>query len=123
NNESGYKVYRRSGNGGWELIATLGANATEYKDGTVAAGTSYTYRVLAYNGVGNSAWSNERTATTPADQPAPVEPTAPAAPSPGPGQMAPQLRPRRVGRHRWNRPHRQRPAACRWRRGTAAALA
>ncbi len=86
-NEAGFKLYRRDNNGGsWQLIATLDAGATTYKDGTAEAGRNYSYKVLAYNNAGVSAWSNEHNAiTAAADQPQPVpqEPavTPPAAPT------------------------------------------
>jgi hypothetical protein len=67
NNETGFKVERKTGaNGTYAQIATPGVNATSYSDTTVAAGTQYTYRVRASNAAGDSAFSNEASATTPA---------------------------------------------------------
>ena len=65
-NESGYVVERRAGNGEFAMLATLGADATGYTDATAAAGTSYAYRVAASNAVARSDFSNEATLTTPA---------------------------------------------------------
>ena len=70
-NETGYKVYRND-----LLIATLGANASGYKDTKVTRGVTYTYCVAAYNGAGEGktctgtgAGASEATsdAETPAD--------------------------------------------------------
>lgn len=78
NNESGYRVYRRLAGGNWELIATMGAGSNAYNDTTVVASSSYTYRVLAFNAVGNSDWSNERSATTDAAAVVLTKPTTPS---------------------------------------------
>lgn len=66
--ETGYYVERLNGSL-WSRIATLGANVTGYTNTGLSAGTSYSYRVQAYNGAGASAYSNEASATT---QTAPV---------------------------------------------------
>jgi hypothetical protein len=42
------------------------SNATSYLDSTAAPNTAYSYRVLAYNAAGNSAYSDPASATTPA---------------------------------------------------------
>jgi len=39
-------------------IAQVGANATTYPDTGLASNTRYRYRVRAFNGSGNSAYSN-----------------------------------------------------------------
>lgn len=72
NNVSGYIVQRSPDNVTFTQIATVGANATSYADIGLTAGTTYYYRVCAYNSGGNSAFSNTANATT---QTAP--PTAP----------------------------------------------
>ncbi len=48
-----YRVYRKSGSGGWIGLADV--TATGYVDASVASGTSYTYTVKAWNG---STWSS-----------------------------------------------------------------
>lgn len=75
-NESGFKIERSLNGTTFTEIDTVGANVTAYSDTTVAESTTYWYRVRAYNGAGNSAYTNVASATTPA---CPVVP--PAAPS------------------------------------------
>lgn len=58
-NASGYKIYRRTGNSSkWVNIATVsGSNTRVYTDGSVKAGTMYTYTVRAYKGSALSAYN------------------------------------------------------------------
>jgi hypothetical protein len=63
-NETGYQVERASDSINFTPIATLGANVTAYSDTGLAAATTYSYRVRAFNSVGPSAYSNTATATT-----------------------------------------------------------
>src|SRR5690606_7099325 len=65
---AGYRIYR---NGGSTPIATVGPGTTAYNDSGLAAGTTYTYRVAAYDNAGNAS-----------DQSAPASVTTPAAPPP-----------------------------------------
>jgi hypothetical protein len=60
NNEDGFRIERCAGLfcSNFSEIATVGANATSYTDATGSPRTFYTYRVRAYNGAGNSAYSN-----------------------------------------------------------------
>ncbi len=63
-NEDGFQIQRSTGiSGTFANSATVGAGITGYVDGTVTAGTTYCYRVSAYNAAGSSAYSNQACAT------------------------------------------------------------
>jgi hypothetical protein len=64
-NETGFRVESKTGTGVFGLLTNLSANATSYSHLNLAAGSTYTYRVQAFNATTNSAWSAERSATTP----------------------------------------------------------
>jgi hypothetical protein len=66
--ETSFVLERRTGDGAWAVVANPAADATTYADTGLAPGTTYTYRVKARGGSGDSAYSNEATATTDADQ-------------------------------------------------------
>jgi uncharacterized repeat protein (TIGR02543 family) len=66
-NEDGFRIERRTTTSGtYQVLASVGANIVSYTDQNLANATTYCYRVLAYNSAGNSAYSNENCATTPA---------------------------------------------------------
>ncbi|NJM14697.1 MAG: carbohydrate-binding protein [Bacteroidales bacterium] len=66
-NEDGFRIERKTGSGGtYAEIATAAANANTYSSTGLAASTQYYYRVRSYNTAGNSSYSNEANATTPA---------------------------------------------------------
>ncbi|MDD8019584.1 MAG: SBBP repeat-containing protein [Acidobacteriota bacterium] len=66
-NEDGFKLERKTSSTSWAQIASLGPNVTVYTDSGLNEGTSYFYRVKAYNNAGESAYSNElNVLTTPA---------------------------------------------------------
>jgi carboxypeptidase T len=75
--EQGFKIERCAGTGcsDFTQIAAVGANVTSYSNTGLTASTSYSYRVRAYNAVGDSDYSNTASAVT--SQAAAV----PAAPS------------------------------------------
>jgi hypothetical protein len=77
-NEDGFKIERLV-NGTWAQVATVGADVTSWQETGLAAGTSYNYRVRAYNAAGASASSNTASATTNAAASAPSAPTNLAA--------------------------------------------
>ncbi|MTI39019.1 fibronectin type III domain-containing protein, partial [Fulvivirga lutimaris] len=53
-NEQGYKVYRSSLGEAEQEIGTVGVDVTEYEDISVLGHTTYSYRVSAYSGNGES---------------------------------------------------------------------
>jgi len=65
-NETGYYIERCTGSKctNFTRVGTAGANATSYSDIGLTAGTTYRYRVVAYNSSGSSAYSNIVKATT-----------------------------------------------------------
>jgi hypothetical protein len=63
-NETSYRVERSTDGTSFTTVATLGANVTTYANTGLVASTTYYYRVLASNSVGNSGYSNTATATT-----------------------------------------------------------
>jgi fibronectin type 3 domain-containing protein len=73
NNETNFKIERKTGSGSFTQIAMVGINVTNFSDTAVAGGTTYFYRVRAANSSGNSAYTNQASATTPsATPPTPV---------------------------------------------------
>ncbi|MFM8392605.1 MAG: fibronectin type III domain-containing protein, partial [Acidobacteriota bacterium] len=77
-NESGFKIYRRTGSGGsWASVGTVDANVTNFQNSSLDPSVTYNYRVTAWNVTGESANSNEASATTPATS----SEAAPAAPT------------------------------------------
>src|SRR5882672_1031017 len=73
-NEDGFKIERWNG-GSYSQINTVGANVTTYADSGLAASTTYSYRIRAYNSAGDSSYSNESSATT-LTPPPPPPPTS-----------------------------------------------
>lgn len=59
NNETGFRIERRTLTGTYQEAGTAGANATTFTAGGLTSGTFYVFRVRAQNGAGNSAFSNE----------------------------------------------------------------
>ncbi|PLX31846.1 MAG: peptidase S8, partial [Ignavibacteria bacterium] len=68
--ESGYRV-ERDISGTWTQVGSTGADVTSFTESGLSAGTSYDYRVYAYNSGGNSGYSNTETATTSTPPPPP----------------------------------------------------
>ncbi len=63
--EAGFRIERKtSAAGSFGALASVGSDTTSYVDSTVASGNTYTYRVLAFNFNGDSAFSNQATVST-----------------------------------------------------------
>ena len=72
NNETGFKIDRKSQGGVYSQIATVGAGVVTFTDIGLTSNTSYSYRVYSYNNAGSSlSYSNEFTISSLA----PVVPT------------------------------------------------
>ncbi len=85
-NETGFKIERKTGAGGtYSQVTTVGAGVTAYNDTGLASNTTYFYRVRATNAVGDSAYSNEASATTQITTP--TAPTGLSAASISPSQI------------------------------------
>lgn len=80
-NEQGFKIQRKQGTGAWTDVQTLGSGITTWTDTGLTKKTTYSYRVFAYNAVGNSDYSNVSTATTKDSIPNPPTNLAATAPS------------------------------------------
>jgi hypothetical protein len=64
NNESGFKLERKTSTTAYVEIAQPGQNATAYVDTGLTPGMVYFYQIRATNSAGNSAYSNEASAMT-----------------------------------------------------------
>jgi subtilisin family serine protease len=64
NDESGFRIERRTASGSYSQIAQVGSNTRTFSNTSLASGTQYFYRVVAYNSAGNSSYSNEADART-----------------------------------------------------------
>jgi uncharacterized protein (TIGR02145 family) len=59
-NETGFKIERKTGTGTYSVVGSTNADITIWTDKEVVNGTSYTYRVYAYNSAGSSlSYTNE----------------------------------------------------------------
>ncbi len=66
-NEDEFRIERAAAGGSFTELVIVPANFTTYADTTVAATSSYTYRVRSRNTAGFSAYSNTASVTTPGD--------------------------------------------------------
>ncbi|MQY58748.1 MAG: hypothetical protein GH144_03960 [Clostridia bacterium] len=69
-NEEGFYVYRKTTDD-YSIIATMEANATSYNNTGLNPETAYSYKITAYNDIGESGFSNALCVHTPAE---PLEP-------------------------------------------------
>src|SRR5581483_4708663 len=87
-NEDGVTIERKTGAGSYSEVAQVGANVTTYDDSGLDPSTTYTYRVRAYNGSGNSDYSNEASGTTSASSQPPAAPSNLSVGSPTAGSLS-----------------------------------
>ena len=74
-NEDGFDIERKAGTtGAFLALTTVDANQRSYTDANLSNGTTYCYRVRAFNNAGGSPYSNEACATTSASAPTPPPP-------------------------------------------------
>lgn len=66
NNETGFALERRAGNGAWTAFAFAPTGATQFFNNGLVKNTAYSYRVRAINSAGESAYTPLATVTTPA---------------------------------------------------------
>jgi hypothetical protein len=71
-NEDGFKIERALDQGSFSQIATVSANVVEFNDTGLAGGTTYRYRVRAFNAAGDSPYSNTVQHVTPVPNTAPT---------------------------------------------------
>src|SRR5207249_8095526 len=63
-NESGFRVEQSLDGTTFTPAGTASADSTSFSVTGLSAGTTYYFRVLAFNGAGDSTWSNTAQATT-----------------------------------------------------------
>jgi uncharacterized protein (TIGR02145 family) len=64
-NETGFKIERKTGTGTYTVVGTTTTDITTFNNTGLTPNTTYTYRVYAYNAVGNSlTYTNEVTLIT-----------------------------------------------------------
>jgi hypothetical protein len=63
-NEDGFKIERLQNGNTWAQIGTVGAGVTTFANTGLTPNKTYTYRVRAFNVLGNSAYSNTASAKT-----------------------------------------------------------
>ncbi len=68
-NELGFVIERKSTGGSYAEIDQEVPNTTSYTDAGLSSGTTYYYRLFAFNNDGSSDYSNQVQATAPASQP------------------------------------------------------
>ncbi|MEQ1850143.1 MAG: fibronectin type III domain-containing protein [Chthoniobacteraceae bacterium] len=73
-NETGFKIERSTNSAAFVQIAQTGAGVTAFSNLDLAPDTQYRYRVRAFNGLGDTPYSQEASANTPAVIPPPTAP-------------------------------------------------
>jgi fibronectin type 3 domain-containing protein len=95
-NETGFRVERAPDvagvAGAYATVVTQGADATSYEDAGLAPGTAYWYRVIAFNGDGDSGASNAIRVTTADSPPSGLTVTGSTSSGKGKGSLRSELR-------------------------------
>lgn len=74
-NENGFSIERLKAGGVWSQTGWVPANTTTFTKAGLSASTEYSFRVLAFNGTGNSPTTSVVNVTTLAPPPPPAAPT------------------------------------------------
>lgn len=72
-NESGFRIYRRQGTSSFQEVGTVGLNVTVWRNEGLLANSTYEYRVVAFNILGESLSSNAESVTIPISAFTPIE--------------------------------------------------
>lgn len=64
-NEEGFQIERRLTRANFQVIATVAADITTFTDENLSEGTTYIYRISAFNAIGSSPFSNEASVQLP----------------------------------------------------------
>jgi len=63
-NEAGFEIERKTSTGDYEKVNSVNADATTFEDADLTTGSTYVYRVRAYNSERTSGYSNQVTVST-----------------------------------------------------------
>jgi fibronectin type 3 domain-containing protein len=72
-NESGFRIYRRQSTNPFQEVGTVGLNVTVWRNEGLLANSTYEYRVVAFNILGESLSSNAESVTIPVSAFTPIE--------------------------------------------------
>ena len=75
-NETGIKIERETGSGGFSVVAVLCPNTTSYPDKNLTQSTQYTYRIGSFNSAGDSGYSAPAPPVTTQAQGQPAAPSS-----------------------------------------------
>lgn len=64
-NEAGFRIERRTGTGGFQPIAAVDADATSFTDAAVVREQEYSYRICAFNALGESDYTYSSSVVVP----------------------------------------------------------
>lgn len=73
--ETGYQLQRKVNTGSWTNLQELAAGATTYRDNAISMGSTYQYRVAAFNSAGSSAYVQSSSLVVQPQETIPATPT------------------------------------------------